>query len=110
LDPIPGPGLIYKPVSIYNHQSQQHNIIKELPKNLQLFFHENHRFFEFFEITRTGGSFNSEFFFRKKQNQWLFDFKLSKKPKLGIIIYKLKYPHNTRVYLSCMSRQPSEKN
>jgi hypothetical protein len=60
-------------------------------------------------ITRTGGSFNSEFLFRKKQNQWLFDFKLSKEPELGII-NKLKYPHNTRVYLSCMSRQPSAKN
>jgi hypothetical protein len=73
--------------------------MKEPPKNLQLFFHENHRFFEFFEITRTGGSFNSEFLSRKKQNQRLFNFKLSKKPELGII-NKLKYPHNTRVYLS----------
>jgi hypothetical protein len=81
--------------------------MKEPPKNLQLFFHENHRFFEFFEITRTGGSFNS--FPGKNRTSGSSILKFQKKPELGII-NKLKYPHNTRVYLSCMSRQPSEKN
>jgi len=49
------------------------------------------------------------FFSGKNRTSGSLILNFQKKPELGII-NKLKYPHNTRVYLSCMSRQPSEKN
>jgi hypothetical protein len=53
---------------------------------------QNQRFFNFdilgdhgMSKTGTGGSLISEFKGRKKESQWLFDFRMSEKPKLALL-------------------------